>query len=207
MRTKRFSLGAEELIELGNGRVGVNLDRKPFLSGRTRNVRLSLGSSKRMGQDVDLLAEVAPYVANRLNDSLSALADILDMPVMNLGQSVEIVSKNVSGLLERIPSIKDLLEQILVLGGVLVKYGLTVPDMLLRNLGNLIGGIGVSLSKLGEGELQGGINQAKQDIAEQSGDSLKDSLTEIMNRTGVSGNDPVPNINVTTGQVMVPAFA
>lgn len=207
MRTKRFSLGAEELIELGNGRVGVNLDRKPFLSGRTRNVRLSLGSSKRMGQDVDLLAEVAPYVANRLNDSLSALADILDMPVMNLGQSVEIVSKNVSGLLERIPSIKDLLEQILVLGGVLVKYGLTVPDMLLRNLGNLIGGIGVSLSQLGEGELQGGINQAKQDIAEQSGDSLKDSLTEIMNRTGVSGNDPVPNINVTTGQVMVPAFA
>ena len=210
MRTRRFSLGAEELIELGNGRVGVNLDRRPFLSGRPKSVRLELGSVEHLSQKdpLDQLSDVAPYIANRLSDALTALGEIVDTPLTTLSQSVEFVAAKVAGLVQRIPSITDLLSQILVLGGVLVKYGLSIPEMLLRNLGNLIAGIAQGLKAAkGAVELQGSIDKAKKDITEQGDPALSDALASVLESAGVTGQNPAPSVNPGTGQVTVTSLA
>ena len=210
MRTRRFSLGAEELIELGNGRVGVNLDRRPFLSGRTKSVRLELGSGKYLSQKdvLDQLSDVAPYVAQRLSDALAALGEIVDTPLPALSQSVEYVAAKVAGLVQRIPSLADLLSQILALGGVLVKYGLSIPDMLLRNLGNLLAGIAQGLKAAkGAAELQGSIDKAKKAIAEEGDPAQKDALAAVLDSAGVTGENPAPSVNPGTGQVTVTSLA
>jgi hypothetical protein len=205
VRTQRFSLGAEELIELGNGRKGVNLDRRPFLAGRApKSVRLELGVA-RLGQAdiLDMLSEAAPYIGNRLDMALSALSEILDTPLGVLVQNTNIVGDKVSGLLKRIPSLKNLLSQVLVLGGALKKHGLAAPGMLMAGMGNMLAGIGRELkANLGPALLQATLNEAKSAIVQQAPATLQEAVSTVMNASGVTGDDPAPGVDLPSGRVI-----
>lgn len=204
MITRRFSLGAEELIELGNGRKGVNLDRRPFLAGRQKKVQLGLGSS-RLGQTdiLDMLSEAAPYIGQRLDMAMTALGEILDVPVGVLSQNANIVAEKVSGLLGRVSSLKNLLSQIIVLGGALKKHGLAAPGMLIGGMANILAGVGRELkAKLGPKLLQVAINEAKSAIAEQAPEGLREAVATVMDVGGVTGDDPAPGIDLASGRVI-----
>lgn len=211
MRTTRFRLGAEELIELGDGKVGVDLDRKPFLAGRIGErspvkklgVFLQLGASKvGAGNMIDMLGDVAPYLSDRLDMALAALSEIANTPIGALSANVETAISKLSGLLERIPSLQNLAAQILAIGGVFSKYGLSIPELRLRNLGNVLAALGMSMKKmLGEKGLQSKINQAKKAIADQGTASLKEAVATVLDSAGVSGNDPAPHVDLASGLV------
>jgi hypothetical protein len=199
----RYRLGAEELIELGNGKVGVNLDRRPFLAGRQKSVHVQLGASSAGASDMlDLLGEVAPYLGERLSMGILALSEILNAPTTSLAASADQVAQKVSGLLGRVTSVKNLLAQIQVLGGVFAKYGLSIPELRLQGLGNILAGIGRELKKaMEEGTLQSVLNGAKKAIAEQGPSELKGAVMEVLNASGVTGDDPAPNVNLVNGVV------
>lgn len=202
MTAIRYRLGAEELIELGNGKVGVDMDRRPFLSGRTKNVRLELCSAHLGFNPLDLLADVAGYVADGLGFALNTLGDLVNIPLNILSSGVDVVFNGLAGLVGQVPILGDFLAQILVLGGSLVKFGLSIPGMLLHGLGNILGGIGKTLHGLfDEPENQRKVDAAKSDIVKQAPDAQKDAIKKVLNATGVTGRNLTPNVNQQTGVV------
>jgi hypothetical protein len=207
MTVHRFRLGAEELIELGNGRQGVLLDRRPFLAGRIKTVRLDLGSS-RLGQaDVlDMLSQSAPYVGERLDQGITALGDIVNTPPGILSQNADIAAEKIGALIDRVPSLKGLLAQILVLGGALLKHGLAAPGMLLQGMSNMLAGIGRELkARLGPAMLQTTINEAKASIIESAPEDFKEAVSVVMDAGAVTGDDPVPGVDLPSGR-MIPGL-
>lgn len=200
----RYRLGAEELIELGNGKVGVNLDRKPFLADRTKNVRLELGSSRIGARNIiDALSNVAEPISDRLTVALDTLSKVVGMPLGVFAQNSDTVAEKVSKMSEKVPALDSLLVQILLLGGSLAKFGLSTPGLLLRQLGNVLGGIGRALQgRFNESQIQDKINEAKREIVERSPNGQKDEVSRILNAIGVTGEDLTPNVNHETGQVV-----
>lgn len=200
----RYRLGAEELIELGGGRSGVNLDRRPFLAGRIKSVRPGLGNSK-LGQKadiLDMLGETAPYISERLATVLGALSTVVDSPLNTMAANAQVVTEKVTWVLKRIPAIKDLLAQIQVLGGVLAKNGLSLPGLLIRNLGNILAGVGQALKEnLGPAALQLVIETAKNTIFEQAPSEIKGAVASVLDASGVTGEDPAPNVALGSGVV------
>lgn len=200
----RYRLGAEELIELGGNGNAVNLDRRPFLAGRLKSVRPSLGNSG-LGQKtdiLDMLGETAPYISERLATEIGALSEISGSPVNTMAANTQVVAEKAAWLLKKIPAIKNLLAQIEVLGGVLAKNGLSLPDLLIRNLGNILAGIAQSLKEnLGPEALQLVIETAKNTIFEQAPSELKGAVASVLDASGVTGEDPAPNVALGSGVV------
>jgi len=194
----RYQLGAEELIELGaDGSKVLLRNRKPFLAGRI--VKLA-GPEEDM---LDTLAASGKFLADRLSVALNTLAKILNMPLGALAQSADVAALNVSDLLKKVPAVGVLLAEILLLGGVLVKFGLSIPDLALGGLGNVLAGIGRAMK--GSDGAQDQIAQAQDCILDQAPEDLKDRVEKILSSVGVSGSSLTPDILDNGQPVATPA--
>lgn len=189
--TIRYHLGAEELIELGRDRIMI-ANRRPFLAGRG-GAELGI---------LDMLGDVAGFLSSALGFVFNTLGDIINVPLGILSQGVDVTFNGVAGLLKNIPILGDLLAQVLVLGGSLIKFGLSIPGLALHGLGNVLGGIGKALS--GENtaaENNGKVDQAKKDITNKAPDPIKANVKKILDASGVSGSNLTPNVG-SNGQPM-----
>lgn len=194
--TAIYRLGAEELIELGTGDKVMLKNRRPFLAGRISR----LGAPE---EDIlDTLAAVGKFLAEKLALALNTLAKILNVSLGALAQSADIAAMNVSDLLKKVPAIGDLLAEILLLGGSLVKFGLSIPGMALHGLGNLLAGIARTME--GRGDVQDQIDKAENSILDQAPEELKDRVEKILRTIGVAGNSLTPDV-LGDGQPMVSA--
>lgn len=190
----RYQLGAEELIELGSDGKNVMLkNRKPFLAGR---VVMKLGAEESL---LDMLAAAGKFLADKLTLALNTLAKILNVPLGALAQGVDVVVGNVSDLLKKVPAIGNLLAEILLLGGALVKFGLSIPGIALQGLGNLLAGLGQTLQA--DGQREQAVEKAKADILSQAPEELKDRITNILAAVGISGDSLTPDV-LPNGQPM-----
>jgi len=194
MSNVRYQLGAEELIELGSDGSKVILkNRKPFLAGRI---------AKLGAQDEDILdslAESGKFIADRLSQNLNTLTRIMKTNLGSIAQSADVAEITISDLLKKVPAMGDLLAQILLLGGVLVKYGLSIPGLALSGLGNVLAGIARAMkgSKNGQAEL----DRAKKQILDQAPDDQKDRIEKILGTLGISDKNLSPDVH-SNGQPM-----
>jgi hypothetical protein len=194
----RYQLGAEELIELGSdGKNMLLRNRKPFLAGRI----VKLGAPEE--NILDTLAASGKFLADRLSLSLNTLAKVLNMPLGALAQSADVAALNVSDLLKKVPAIGVLLSEILLLGGVLVKFGLSVPDLALGGLGNVLAGIARAMQ--GGDNVQDQIDKAKDCILDHAPEDMEDRVEKILSSVGVSASSLAPDVLDNGQPVATPA--
>lgn len=199
MSATYYRLGAEELIELGSsGRQNPRTRMgRPFLAGRERPF-ITNGLSG-IG---DILASLGGFFVKGLELAFNALGDWIDIPMNILSKGIDILFVDGLGsILNSIPLIGPLLSQIVVLGGSLLKFGLSIPGLVLHGLGNVMGNIGEALDKnFTEDENQKGINKSKEEIIKKAPDELKDNVKALLDAGGVSGSDLVPGFDKDKGE-------
>jgi hypothetical protein len=183
----RYQLGAEELIELGaDGSNVILTNRKPFLAGRI--VKLGVPEENIL----DTLAASGKFLADGLSLALNTLSKILGMPLGALAQSSDVAALNVSDLLKKVPATGDLLAEILLLGGALVKFGLSFPGLALSGLGNVLAGIARAMQ--GGENVQDQVDTAKECILGMAPEDLKDRVEKILSSVGVSASSLTPDV-------------
>ena len=198
MKALRYQLGAEELIELGiDGSKVILKNRKPFLAGRI----VRLGSPEE--NILDTLAMVGKFVAERLALALDTLSRILNVPLGVISESVDVASMVVSDLLKKVPSIGNLLAEILLLGGALMKFGLSIPGLVLGGLACLLAGIAQAMD--GRPDTQAQIDAAKGSILNQASEDLKDRVEKIIGTIGISEDNLAPDVTVSGQPLTTPA--
>jgi hypothetical protein len=204
--TARHRLGAEELIELGRVPTAV-LFRQPYFMGRPRRAPLVANGPALAGPGLgilDILGSVAGFLADGLGFALGTLGDLVDIPLGILSQGVDIAFNGVADLLRNIPIVGDLLAQILVLGGSLVKFGLSIPGLALHGLGNVMAGIGKALKgENSDAQNQEKVDDAKKDVVDRAPLPIKESVKAILDASGVSGRNLTPGVG-SGGQVTAP---
>lgn len=189
MNTIRYQLGAEELIELGSDGTKIVLkNRKPFLAGRI--VRLGASEEENI---LDSLAAASKFLADKLSLSLITLSKIINVPVGVLSQSPDVAASHISDLVKKVPSMGILLAEILLLGGALVKYGLSTPGLALSGLGNLLSGVASALS--GVDGVQAYLDKAHALILDQASEDMKDRIERIFSAVGISADNLTPDVD------------
>lgn len=190
MRTVRYHLGAEELLELGSSQKLLVRERRPYLSGR----RPMISQSQNV-YFLDAIGSIAGYLAEGLSFTLNTLGDIVDIPMGILSQGVDITFNGVAGLIGNIPLFGEVLAQILLLGGALIKLGLSIPGLVLHGLGNILGGIAKALqSKNTEGENQDAVDKAKDDIVKKTPPDIQGIVKQALDFSGVTGRNLAPGV-------------
>lgn len=197
MSALRYQLGAEELIELGGDSKVILKNRKPFLAGRI--VKLGIPEENLL----DTLEAAGPFIAEKLSLALETLATIINMPLGLMIESTDVAALSVSDLLKKVPSIGNLLAEILILGGALMKFGLSIPGLVLNGLACLLAGIAQAMD--GRPETQAQIDAAKQSILSQASEDLKDRVEKIIGTIGVSGDNLAPDVTVGGRPLTTPA--
>lgn len=195
---RRYRLGAEELLELGRARSPQYVaERQPFLASRLRKPMLRQ-TPQREPESIfilDILGSVAGFVADGLSLALGALGTLVDLPLGILSQGVDVAFNGLAGLFSGIPGIGGFLSQILLLGGSLIKFGLSVPGLLLHGLGNIMGGVAKFLKGEGsEGKNQDDIDEAKEEIISKAPPGLKENVKKILDASGVTGGNLTPSV-------------
>lgn len=200
---RRYQLGAEELLELGRARNSAVSGRRPFLAGRAGAAAGApfLGNRRpALAQEsvfiLDVLGSVAGFIADGLSFALHTLGSLVDLPLNILAQGVDIAFNGVAGILREVPIIGDILAQILVMGGSLIKFGLSIPGLMLHGLGNILGGIAKALKGSGE-NTDDKVDGAKKDIVNKAPDPLKDNVKKILDASGVTGSNLTPSVSPT----------
>jgi len=194
----RYQLGAEELIELGSdGSKVVLKNRKPFLAGR-------IGKLGAPEEDIlDTLAATGRFLAERLAAALNLVAKIMNMGLGAVAQSVDVAMLTVSDLLKKVPAIGDLLAQILLLGGALVKFGLSIPGLSLGGLAIIMAGIARALG--GSGDVQASLDRAEQTVLDKAPEELKGRIEKILGTLGISADSLTPDVHANGLPAAAPA--
>lgn len=190
-RQRQHQLGAEELLELGRPMPLAIVSRTPFFMGRAPRMegRDQLGF-------IDILGNVAGFLIDGISWALTNLGNLLDVPLKILSQGIDLVFNGVADLLRNIPIVGDLLAQIVVLGGSILKFGLSIPGMVLREAGNVLGGIAKALKTEGtDGENQEKVDKAKDDIVSKAPDGVKENVKAILDASGVTGRNLTPTVS------------
>jgi hypothetical protein len=197
-----YRLGAEELIELGRARNAQIGGRKPFFVNRPKL------SGRGLGDILDLVKSVGGFIASGLGYALTTLGDLVNIPVSVLSQGVDITFNGVSGLLENVPVIGDLLAEILVLGGTVIKFALSIPGLLLTGLGNIMSGIGKALSAKGtSSENEKKVKDAKDNIVSKAPAAQQDAVRQVLDSAGVAGDNLTPTMTPTSGASTEPGLS
>lgn len=180
----RYSLGAEELIELGRADYASN-GHQPFLSPRLRG-RVALGQA-------DAPAPAAApdgFVVEALTKDLALLGKLSLVPLDIMAKSETVTFRAAGDLLDNVPAIDVLLARILLLGNAAIRLGIEIPS-LKDGCGSIVKGIATAFSATGTGaQNQKALDDAQAVIVAQASD--KDQAKKILEATGVTGDDLTP---------------
>lgn len=195
LRQVRYRMGAEELIELGRAKATLGGPRAPFLANRRPALSGASQPSAGMGDILDIVKDIGGVITGALGFALTTLGDLVSIPLDLLSKGVDVVFNGVAGLLDSIPLIGPFLAQILLLGGAVIKFALSIPGLLLHGLGNIMTGISKALlAKNTPAQNQKNVDKAKQDIVRQAPPNLQSQVAAALNAAGVSGGNLIPAI-------------
>lgn len=209
MTGPRFRLGAEELIEMGRSKAPAQSNRRPFLSGRARRASMGAEELIEMGQGpsgpdvIDALANAGEYLAAEVANALDVLEALTGVKVEELAQGADVSFEAFSTLVESIPTAADLLALVLVAGAPFVKYGLTVPGLSIRGLGNIMAGAAKVLANRSLKDNQVSIDWAKKKVAASApadAEGLRADVKSVLDSSDVSGEDLAPRVDMETGK-------
>lgn len=209
MTGPRFRLGAEELIEMGRSKAPVNSNRRPFLSGRAKRASMGAEELIEMGQsgskpdEIDSLANAGEFLAGELAVTLDVLESLTGVKVEEMAQGADVSFAAFSDLVRSVPAAADLLALVLVAGAPFVKYGLTLPGLSLRGLGNIMAGAAKVLANRSLADNQPAIDWAKKKIAADAPkeeEGLRADVRMVLDSSDVSGEDLAPRVDMETGK-------
>ena len=209
MTGPRFRLGAEELIEMGRSKAPARSDRRPFLSGRGRRASMGAEELIEMGQGpsgpdlLDSLANASEFLAAEIANALDVLEALTGVKVEEMAQGADVSFEAFSTLVASVPAAADLLALVLVAGAPFVKYGLTVPGLSLRGLGNIMAGAAKVLANRSLADNQVAIEWAKKKVAASApadAEGLRSDVRSVLDASDVSGEDLAPRVDMESGK-------
>ncbi len=177
-----YSLGAEELLELGRSTHHPELGHRPFLAGRA--ARPAMG---------DMFSDIGGFITGALGFALNTLGDLVNLPLGILSTGVDTVFTGLANLLDNVPIMGPFLGQILLLGNAVIKFALSVPGLLLHGLGGILVNISKALTaKNTPAQNQKNVDQGKSNITNQAPAALQSAVKAALGSTGVTGQNLTP---------------
>lgn len=128
-------LGAIELIELGSARRALTSGNRPFLAARYPRPH---GPGPALGQ-LDFLASVGSFLSGAFEFIFKNLASLVNVPLDLASKGVGVLFDGLAGFLSNIPIIGVLASELLLVGKAVIQFGLSVPGLLLKGIGNVFG--------------------------------------------------------------------
>jgi len=149
-----------------------------------------LGNSKLGVELLDILGKVAEFLATNLGKLINEFASIIDVPLDLLSQGVDIAFNGVADLVGLVPWVGPVLSEIVLVGAAIIKFGLSIPGLVLHGLGNLLEGWGAALdAKLTQREKEKELEEQRKKIIDDAPDPIKDDVAAILDNSGLgSGN-------------------
>lgn len=193
-------LGAIELIELGSARRALDSGHRPFLAARYPR---SHGFGPALGQSLDFLSSVGSFLSGAFEFLFKSLASLVSVPLDLASKGVGVLFDGLAGLLSNIPIIGVLASELLLVGKAVIQFGLSVPGLLLKGIGNVFGEVkkaldvtkNASQKKSDEKTANDNILKKAQD---KGGAKLKNAVQEALlgkpptNTTPPPANNPLP---------------
>jgi len=189
-------LGAIELIELGSARRALTSSNRPFLAARYPRPH---GPGPTLGQ-LDFLASVGSFLAGAFEFLFKNLASLINVPLDLASKGVGVLFDGLAGFLKNIPIIGVLASELLLVGKAVIQFGLSVPGLLLKGIGNVFGEVKKALDvtktpdqkKADEKKANENIlNKAQQ----KGGDPLKNAVQQALQGQAPSNTTPPPQNN------------
>jgi len=168
-------LGAIELIELGSARRALTSSNRPFLAARYPRPH---GPGPTLGQ-LDFLASVGSFLAGAFEFLFKNLASLINVPLDLASKGVGVLFDGLAGFLKNIPIIGVLASELLLVGKAVIQFGLSVPGLLLKGIGNIFGEVKKALD-------------VTKTPAQKSADEKK-ANENILNKAQQKGGDPLKN--------------
>jgi len=168
-------LGAIELIELGSARRALTSSNRPFLAARYPRPH---GPGPTLGQ-LDFLASVGSFLAGAFEFLFKNLASLINVPLDLASKGVGVLFDGLAGFLKNIPIIGVLASELLLVGKAVIQFGLSVPGLLLKGIGNVFG------------EVKKALDVTK--TADQKKADEKKANENILNKAQQKGGDPLKN--------------
>jgi hypothetical protein len=166
-------LGAIELIELGAARKALDPTRRPFLASRFPR---PYGTGATLGQ-LDFLRTVGSFLTGAFEFLFKNLAKLVSVPLDLASKGIGVLFDGLAGFLRNIPIVGVLAAELLLVGKAVIQFGLSVPGLLLKGIGNIFG------------EVKGAIDATK--TPEQKKVDEKKGEENILNRAKEKGGDPL----------------
>jgi hypothetical protein len=168
-------LGAIELIELGSARRALTSSNRPFLAARYPRPH---GPGPALGQ-LDFLASVGSFLSGAFEFLFKNLATLVNVPLDLASKGVGVLFDGLAGFLSNIPVIGVLASELLLVGKAVIQFGLSVPGLLLKGIGNVFG------------EVKKALDVTK--TPDQKKADEKKANENILNKAQQKGGDPLKN--------------
>lgn len=193
-------LGAIELIELGSARKSLDPSHRPFLAARYPRPH---GSGPALGQ-LDFLASVGSFLAGAFEFLFKSLATLISVPLDLASQGVGVLFDGLAGFLRNIPIVGVLASELLLVGKAVIQFGLSVPGLLLKGIGNIFGEVKGALDAVkSASDKRADEKKAEENILKKAqdkgGDELKNAVKDALlgkppsNTTTPPTNNPLPS--------------
>lgn len=190
-------LGAIELIELGDSRGAAPTMRRPFMMGRRTFTGGIPTRPMQMGQ-LDFLGNIGSFLAGAFSAIFNGIASFIEVPLGLLSNGTGILFDGVAGLLANIPIVGMFASQLVLVGKAVIQWGLSVPGLLLRGVGNIFGEIKDAIdATLTSDEKKENETEGKKKILDDAeamgGKDFKDAVQNVLNGETPDGTGTPPN--------------
>lgn len=162
------------------------------IKGPLLNYRMPMIANTNLGLNglTDVFVKILGTLAEWLSVAFTTLGTIVNIPMDILGQGIDIAFSGLSSVVGMIPVLGPLLSEIVLLGGAIIAFAITVPGLILNELGNLLEGAAKWLdTQITPDEKKEKIDAEKKEIIDKAPEPIKDTVTSILDATGIGGRN------------------
>ena len=162
------------------------------IKGPLLNYRMPMIANTNIGLNglTDVFVKILGTLAEWLSVAFTTLGTIVNIPMDILGQGIDIAFSGLSSVVGMIPVLGPLLSEIVLLGGAIIAFAITVPGLILNELGNLLEGAAKWLdTQITPDEKKEKIDAEKEKIIDKAPEPIKDTVTSILDATGIGGRN------------------
>jgi hypothetical protein len=192
INTYPVRLGAIELIELGSARRALDPSRRPFLAARYPH-----SHGPRLGQ-LDFLSSVGSFLSGAFEFLFKSLATVINVPLNLASQGIGVLFDGLAGFLRNIPIVGVLAAELLLVGKSVIQFGLSIPGLLLKGIGNIFGEVKSAIDatksaadkKKDEKEAE---NKLLEAAKKKGGEPLQNAVRDALGGKPPGNTTPPPN--------------
>ena len=139
-----------------------------------------------------LLGGVLEWLATGLGQLINNFATAIEIPLGILSQGVDFAFNGVASLVGLAPWVGPLLSEIILIGASIVKFGLSIPGLVLHGLGNLLEGWGAALdAKLTQREKEMELERQRKSIVDDAPAEIRDDVESLLDNSGLGSSDDI----------------